>query len=273
MSLMCKMGIIALNIAWRLLWGEKSRQASGSEKALSRYINKFPFRLLLDRRRQEKFNPCKSAWTWSRRTWGHIGWLDYWLGNGYYVKGLTKRERRGKELRTNVAKLTIWGRSVYTTVWFLSPFIMHLVTTGRNDDKLNYSMAMKFTKTFTKASGSVFVYIWPLKSHIVRWLWDTPLNISRQENEEGSLNTKIRLAQEKRIYFPDLKILFFLQCLKLCKHRAMLLTKQCIGLVFKSKFYKVFREIFPEPPKNSLKYPVLWHHFCWALHKLENWRN
>ena len=32
----------------------KSRLASGSEKALSRYINKFSFRLLLDRRRQEK---------------------------------------------------------------------------------------------------------------------------------------------------------------------------------------------------------------------------
>ena len=154
------------------------------------------------------------------------------------MNGLRKRERRGKELRTNVAKFTIWGRSVYTTIWFLSPFIMHLVTTGRNDDKLNYRMTMKFTKTFTKASGSVFVYIWLLKSHRVRWLQDTPLNVSCQENEEGTLNTKIRLAQEKRIYFPDLKILFFLQCLKLWKHRATLLTKQCIGSVFKSKFYK-----------------------------------
>lgn len=33
---------------------------------------------------------------------------------------------------------------------------------------------------------------------------------------------KIRLAQEKRIYFPDFKIPFFLQHLKLRKYREIL---------------------------------------------------
>ena len=156
MSLMFKTGIITLNIAWRLLWGENHIKLLAQRRhSVHILINSLSDYSWTEGDRK-KFNPCKSAWAWNGGTWGHIGWWGYWLGTGYYVKGLRKRERRGKELRTNMAKFTIWGRSVYTTVWFLSPFIMHLVTTGRNDDKLNYRMTVKFTKTFIKAFGSVF---------------------------------------------------------------------------------------------------------------------
>lgn len=67
-------------------------------------------------------------------------------------------EKKGEERNSG----QIWPNSVGVgedQSTLQSDFCPHsscLVTTGRNDDKLNYRMTVKFTKTFIKAFGSVF---------------------------------------------------------------------------------------------------------------------
>lgn len=129
MSLTCKMGIISSNISWRLFWGENHVKIL-AERRYSMDINSLPDYSGTEGDK-EKFNPCKPAWD---SKWKNM--RTHWVTRYLVTMWRDCRKRGRKELSIHLAKFTTWGRSVCTSVWFSFSFIMHLVTTGRNDDKL-----------------------------------------------------------------------------------------------------------------------------------------